>query len=165
MWVAGKNSQPRVVWTTGPGPCLMLFCLAEQTAVDRKRGAEDGGDRSGARVALLRGRLGGLDAGGTQGALFLFCFVLSEWGQLLGSGGLSTLRLYRTPPPSLKSFATLPQNCCQSSTNTHPCVSSAGGWRHFVNAPQERADVQPGREDFYHVGCQAEATKEPLYCH
>lgn len=82
MWVAGKNSQPRVVWTTGPGPCLMLFCLAEQTAVDRKRGVEDGGDRSGdrsgARDALLHGRLGGLDAGGTQGALFLFCFVLSE---------------------------------------------------------------------------------------
>lgn len=98
MWVALKNSQPRVVWTMGPGPCLILFCLAEQTAVDRKRGAEDGGDRSGARDALLRGRLGGLDAGGTQGALFLFCFVLSEWGQLLGSGGLSTLRLYKTPP-------------------------------------------------------------------
>lgn len=148
----------------GPGPCLMLFCLAEQTAVDRKRGAEDGGDRSGARDALLRGRLGGLDAGGTQGALFLFCFVLSEWGQLLGSGGLSTLRLYRTPT-SLKSLATLPQNGRQSFTNTHPCVSSVGGRQHFVDAPRERADVQPGREDFYRVGCQAEATKEPLYCH
>lgn len=115
---------------------------------EEERGGEDWGDRSGDWWTLLRGRLGGPDARGTEGSLFLFCFVPSEWGQLLLSGGLSTVRLYRIPP-----ISQLPPSSPTkrpSLNHTHPSIhlQCQISWGHavFCRCPGERADVQPEEE-------------------
>lgn len=107
-------------------------------------GAGRGRERRG-----LRGALGGLVQAGwprRQGYsgepfFFWFCFVPSEWGQLLLSVGLWDC----TPPPSLNNlppFVLSPQKKRPSLTHSHvtrPSISSArsaGGAQCFVDAQE-----------------------------
>lgn len=90
----------------GPGPGLLLFCLVEQTGVgEKRREPRNEGDRSGDHGALVRGRLGGPDAGGTQGTLFLFLnpvlFYAVRMGSCwcLGVGALRMEPLHPSPSP------------------------------------------------------------------
>lgn len=122
-----------MVWASGPAPASRYSAWlnkqhragsqsVSQAGRQAGRGEEEG--RRGLRGALRglvhspRSRLGGPDAWGTEGALF-FCFVPSEWGQLLLSRGLRppsgetvqdpqslnilppSPRLSHTEPPSL----------------------------------------------------------------
>lgn len=130
---AGENGRAAGGEGRGPpAPCLHSFCLAEQTAVGKRRrewrshegGAmRDEGSHEGSHEGGHEGSagLGGLDARGTQGApptpLPPFCFVLSEWGQLFLSGVLSTLRLYRNslpPHPTHTHTSSVPTSLPQS---------------------------------------------------
>lgn len=156
------------------GLCFTLFCLAEQTAPGRQEEEERGalGGTGGDWYAVPRCRLGGPDAGGTEGALFFVCFVPAEWGQLLLlSGGLSTVRLYRMP--HLSTPLPLPQNHHHSLTHspTHPLprtrpsissATSAGGVQCFV-AAQESEQTSSQRKRGLLL-CQLPG-KSAFYCH
>lgn len=134
----------------GSGPCFPLFCLAEQTAPCRQAGRQ--GEEEGRRG--LRGAFRGLvhsppeQAGwpGRQGYRGSpFCFVPSEWGQLLLSGGLcppsgETVQdpqsLNNHPPRLSHDHRHSPS---LSHTHPHPSISSArsaGGAQCFVDAQE-----------------------------
>lgn len=109
MWVSGENRSAQGGVDHGPGPCLLLFCLTEQTAVGKKRrelrneGTHQGTVRSSPwLVGWPRRRR-------YTGSPFFFHprFVLC-----CQNGGS------RTPPP--------PPSHRQSFTNSHPCNTSAG---------------------------------------
>lgn len=116
------------------GSCFTLFCLAEQTAPGRTA-------HSPPRQAGWPGRRG------YRGSPFFFCFVPSEWGQLLLSGALclpsgETVQ----DPPAPNNFPSL----LFSLTHAHPSISSARsaeeGRAEFCGCPGERAVVQPEEE-------------------
>lgn len=52
LWVAGENQLAQGGVAHGPGPCLLLFCLAEQTAAGKRRRElrDEGTDRGSAAL-------------------------------------------------------------------------------------------------------------------
>lgn len=82
--------------------------------------------------------------------------VPSEWGQLLLSGGLSTVRLYRIPPPHLSKKTTI--SLIHTYPSIHPQCPISWGARRVLWMPR-RASGRPARrrEAFYCVSCQAKA--------
>lgn len=148
-----KAVSPGWFWASGPAPASRYSAWLNKQHRAGSQSGRQGRGRGEARIegsaqgtgALSpRSRLGGPDARGTEGARF-FCFVPSEWGQLLLSGGLcppsgetvqdpqslnilpSLPRLSHTEPPSL------------SLTHPRPSISSfrsAGGVQCFVDAQE-----------------------------
>lgn len=85
MWVSGENRSAQGGVDHGPGPCLLLFCLTEQTAVGKKtRELRNEGTHQGT-VRSSPWLVGWPRRRRYTGSPFFFsppfCFVLSEWGQ------------------------------------------------------------------------------------
>lgn len=129
---------------------------------EEERGGKDWGVRSGDCHTLLCGRLGGPDAGGSEGAFFLVVLGQQNGDSCCCLGGLFTVRLYRTP--SLKSLATIPQNGCHSFSLTRPSIStarSAGGMECFIDAQESEPTFQPEEERSFIVL----PSRSAFYCH
>lgn len=154
----------------GSGPCFTLFCLAEQTAPGRKRKRGEArieGSARGTAALSPCGRLGGPDARGTEGALFVLCRQNGGSCCCLWASARPRVRLYRIPPVLHLSTTSLPrplpQNDRHSLTHTRPSISSArsaGGVQCFVDAQEsEQSSSQrkrglllcrlPGKSAFY----------------
>lgn len=134
----------------GPGPGLLLFCLAEQTAAGKKRRERrNEGTDQGTQAGWPRRRR-------DTGSLFFpppfFFFVLSEWGPpLLSWGGPLYFESVQDPPS--------PPSHRQSFTNSHPCITrldKPGGWQRFEDALESCR--RPARKrGLLSCRCQAEA--------
>lgn len=153
------------------GPRLTLFCLAEQTAAGRKR------KRGEARIeGSAAGRGGGLvdslrQAGWPRrrryrGSPFFFLPCRQNGGSCCCLGGLSTVRLYRIPPPHLSTLTKNKKN--NHLTHSHvpvhpsPVPDQLGGTPCFVDAQEsERTSSQKKRSLLL---CQLPG-KSAFYCH
>lgn len=129
---------------------------------ERKRGE----DRGGALVhSLPPGRLGGLDAGGTKGALFVLC--RQNGGSCCCLGALCPPSGETVQDPS--ALNNLPPSLLLSHSHslTHarpsiPISPISWGRAAFCRCPGERADVQPQEDRTFIVSV---ARQSAFYCH
>lgn len=101
------------------------------------------GVRSEGWCTLPRGRLGGPDARGTEGALFVLCRQNGGSCCCLGPSAHPRVRLYRIPQLSTTSLPPpLPQSLTNTCPSIHPHLPISWGCAAFCRCPGERADVQ-----------------------
>lgn len=147
MWVAGESQGGLGL---GSGPFLTLFCLAEQTAVGRKR------KRGEVRIeGTTRGTGALFSVAGwvaqtpevQREPFFLFCAIrmgaaVVEWGPLY----CETVQ----DPPSLNSLPLSSITKRPSLIHMYPSIhlqcQISWGDAVFCRYPGERADVQPEEE-------------------
>lgn len=141
-----------MVWASGPAPASRYSAWLNK---QHREGRQAGRGRGEARIegsAQGTGSLSPQQAGwpGRQGYRGSpFCFVPSEWGQLLLSGGLcppsgETVQdpqsLNNLPPSS---SLTEPPSLFHTSPSIHLQCQISWGCAVFCRCPGERADVQP----------------------
>lgn len=87
---------------------------------------------------LPPGRLGGPDAGGTKGALFVLCRQNGGSCCCLGPSAHPRVRLYRIPQLSTTSLPSpLPQSLANTCPSIHPHLPhQLGGVQRFVDAQE-----------------------------
>lgn len=146
MWVAGESSLSRVVWASGPAPASRYSAWLNK----QHRAGRAGGHSRGWSTLPLQ-QAGWPRRQGYRGSPF--CFVPSEWGQLLLSVGLClpSGETVQDPPPSLNNLPPSSSPTKQPSlTHTYPSIhlqcQISWGCAVFCRCPGERADVQPEEE-------------------
>lgn len=159
------GSQVKAVSPGWFGPCLALFCLAEQTAPGQREGRIEGSAQGTGALSPVAGWVARTP--GVQREPFFFVLCRQNGGSCCCLG--ASAETVQDPPPRLSappaSLLSHRTAVTHSLTHSHipvhpsPVPDQLGVCSVFVDAQESEQSRRPprGREDFYCVSCQAKA--------